>query len=260
MPNSSYPLDAYLIIDNNAIANLCEFFCDSYKHQIFPDMVKNVCEELTTIFNGLRRFALDGKLFTTKNVQAEFKPEKGEIQDYQGFDRGCCNQLKTLIQNEVIALDINNNIIPKLRGMSHAPAKFGEGLSRISDPDLSLVVLAMGIAKENNQRVYILTDEEDLKIFISWMKNRPEARALCPCCAKVDGLHSMMYMDIAHRQCAFSTLQISTMMTYLAMRQMRRTMLHGSTKGEMISNTFQIIYEAFQESGRIKQQIMGEQA
>ena len=43
MPGTGYPLEAYLIIDNNAIVALCEFYCDMHKHLPFPDMVNGVC-------------------------------------------------------------------------------------------------------------------------------------------------------------------------------------------------------------------------
>ena len=256
MPYSSYPLDAYLIIDNNAIVGLCEFFCDTHKKLPFTDMIQAACKELSDILTVLRRFALGNKLFTTKCVLDEFKPEFGEIQNYYGFDLNSCKHLKSHLHSEIEAANINMTAIAKLRAMQQTPGRFGTDLSRLSDPDLSLVILALGIAKESAQRVYVITDDEDLRIFISWMKPRSEVKSMCQHSDKVDGLHSMIYMDCVHRKCAFTTLQISTMLTFHSLRQMSRIMLSGTTKGEMITRTIQTIYESIRESGRIKQKIM----
>jgi hypothetical protein len=256
MPGTGYPLDAYLIIDNNAIVALCEFYCDMHKHLPFPDMVNGVCQEISNVITALRHFALGEKIFTTKCVQAEFKPERGVIASYNGFDQAQCNGLKSHIHNEIEALDVNMGIIPTLRSMQHAPSKFGSNLSRLSDEDLSLVILALGIANHRNERVYILTDEEDLRSFISWMKSRPEVMKICAHPRRVEGLHSMSYINSAHLQCSFSTEYIYRLFSYLSLNQMNRTMLQGTTKGGLISNTYQRVYEEISASGRIKQRAL----
>ena len=256
MPGSGYPLEAYLIIDNNVIVALCEFYCDMHKHLPFPDMVNAVCQEISNVITALRRFALGENIFTTKCVQAEFKPEYGVISGYNGFDQNHCNGLKSHVGGEIEALDVNMGAISKLRSMEHAPSRFGDGLSRISNEDLSLVILALGIANKFDERVYILTDEEDLRSFVSWMRCRPEAKQICAHPYQVEGLHSMSYINSAHLQCSFSTEFIYRLFGYLSLNQLNRTMLRGTKKGELITTTYRKVYEEISASTAIKQGVL----
>lgn len=256
MPDSSFPLDAYLVIDNNAIVGLSEFFCDAHKILTFPDMIQASCQDVTNAFNALRRFALGSKVFTTKCVCDEFKPEHSSIAERWDYDGRHCENFKIHVKAEVEAVDINMKAIEKLRCMGNAPRKFGERLSRLTDEDLSLVILALGIINEVNHRVYILTDEEDLRSFISWMKPKPEAISICANTHLLEGLHSMIYMDSAHRQCAFTTIQIYEMFVHHQQQQLKRMVLAGTTKLEMIEITYEEIRQAIRESGQIKIQNM----
>ena len=90
MPSTStmgYPLEAFLVIDNNAIVSLCEFYCDSFKGRSFPEIIQLTCNEVSVVFDTLRRFALGNKVYTTDCVLAEFKPEFGVIRNYAGFSQ-----------------------------------------------------------------------------------------------------------------------------------------------------------------------------
>lgn len=252
MPVTGYPLDAYLVIDNNALVSLCEYFCETNKHLPFEEMVRSVCQEVTGVLDKLRGYAVGNKLFTTGCVQQEFKPECGAIADYPGYAPKHCESLKAHIHREIEILDINMSFIARLRSMGSAPSRFGAGLCRLSDQDLSLVVLALGLAGKFNRRVYILTDEEDLRSFVSWMRARPEVKAICANPLQVEAIHSLTYLDNVHRCCAFTTLFIFQLLAFQLMRHLRRTMLQGTTKGEMITQTFQEMSDAVRASGKIK--------
>lgn len=257
MANNGIPLDAFLIVDNNAVVNLCNYYCDLHKDLPFTQMIRSSCEGVSSIFNGLRRFSIDNKIITTKCVQDEFKPERGTISRYPGFDIKQCNCLKNHIQQEIEAMDINMRAIARLRGMDQTPSRLGKNLDRLSDQDLSLVILALGICRNVGQRVYILTDEEDLRYFTSWMKTRPEVMEICASSYLVDGLHSMMYLDYIHRQCTFPTSFIQELFSFLLKEQLTRSMLYGTKKGEMITQTANNLYQLIQESSSIKQSLHG---
>lgn len=254
MTDSSLPLDAYVLIDTNAVVGLCDFHCDRQQELPFPAMIQAACKDIASAFDGLRRFAVDGKIFTTTCVHEEFKPENSDLSKRRDFDKSHCETLKTAVKEQVEPLDINMAAIQKLRKMSGAPKKFGDGLSRLSDPDLSLVILALGLIKEKNKRVYVLTDEEDLRSFISWAKTKPEIKEICPNSHLLEGLHSMIYMDNAHRHCAFATVQIYEMFAHYQQSQLKRMALAGTTKFGMIEVTYQQIKEAIRASGKIKQE------
>ncbi len=257
MMDTGFPLDAFLIIDNNAIVGLSEFFCDAHKRSPFPDMIQASCIDVTNAFAALRRFALGGKVFTTKCVCDEFKPERNPIiTEFRDYDVRHCEKFKTHVKSEIEAVDINMKAIEKLRSMEKAPSKFGEGLSRLSDEDLSLVILALGIINKTTSRVYVLTDEEDLRSFISWMKPRPETKKVCANSHLLEGLHSMIYIDSAHRKCAFTTIQVYEMFVHHQQQQLKRMALAGTTKLEMVEITYEQIKQAIRESGQIKLQNM----
>ncbi|MGE5221436.1 MAG: hypothetical protein ACM3PY_03305 [Omnitrophica WOR_2 bacterium] len=254
MPNMGYPLDAYLVIDNNAVVALCEFFCDAYKSLPFEKMVQSACQEVTKVFDKLRKYALGNKIFTTGCVQQEFKPERGVISGYPGYIQKHCERLKAHVYHEIEVLEVNMSYIAKLRGMASTPKRFGSGLCRLSDQDLSLVLLALGITAKFNQRVYILTDEEDLRSFVSWMKFRSEIKTICAYPQNIEALHSLIYLDSAHRNCTFPTDMIYKLFSYLLMGQAGRNMLFGTTKGEMITYTLRVIYDSIGASSEAKQQ------
>jgi len=253
MPTMGYPLDAFLLVDNNVVVSLYEFYCDAYKHRPFPEMIQLACHEVSAVFDKLRLFALGNKIFTTDCVQGEFLPERGTLSTYPGFVRKNCESLKAHLRGEIEAVRANLEEIHKLRAMRQAPSKFGIELKNLSDPDLSLVILALEMATRTNRRVYILTDEVDLRDFVSWMKSKPEVKAMCACPHQIDALHSMSYLDSAHRHCAFPTEQIYEMLSFLLLSQRERggTLL-DSTKGKMITYSLQSIYKAVRDSSAEK--------
>jgi len=254
MSNAGYPLDAYVIIDNNAIVGICEFCCSKYRDQLFPDVIKPACENIEAIFNAIRRFSIANKVFTTPYIYAEFKPEKGELANHRGFAQSDCEKIKKEVLNQIEVVEANMKDIKRIRGMAQTPRGWGENLSGISDPDLSLFLLALGIANDLNQRVYILTDEEKLRGFTSWSRTRPEVKEICKHPDKIEALHSMVYLDSVHRKCAITTDQITQMFGYRTYQQLTRKMIGGTTIGEMITITYGEIYQMINESSRIKQE------
>ena len=252
MPNAGFPLDAYVIIDNNAIIGISEFCCSAYRGQSFCDAVPLACKDIEDLFNSIRRFALNQKVFTTPCIRDEYKPELGDLSKHRGFQRIHCEQLKTHVLSQIEVVDVNMRTIDRLRGMPGIPRRLGVNLRALSDQDLSLVLLALGLAHNFNSRVYILVDEEDLRYFVSWMKTQRDIKTLCANPDKVEALHSMTYLDSVHRNCAITSQKMTSMFAFQSLNQMNRTMLGGTTKGEMITNTYRQIYQSIAESSAIK--------
>lgn len=257
MQNTGYPLDAYVIVDNNAIASISECCCSTYQAKDFCDAVPLACKDIGEIFTSIRRFALGQKVFTTPCIRDEFKPEKGDLSKHQGFQLCHCENLKAHVLSQVEVLDVNMKAIDRIRGMSQTPKGWGQNLSGISDPDLSLFLLALGMVNKLDQRVYILTDEEKLRGFTSWGKTRPEVKEICAHSEKVEALHSLVYLDSVHRKCAISTDQIFQMFGFRTNQQMARTFLGGTTMGEMITETYRGIYQMIIASSNIKRDMAG---
>ena len=252
MPYSSYPLDAFLIIDNSALVNLCEYYFDTHIDLPFEDMVQAACLEISDCFAILRGFSFDGKIHTTPWVLDEFKPEHGELSEYSGFEYKLCEPLKIKIRDELEQSDINMRAVERLRTLRLAHPRFGDELSRLSNPDLSLVILAMEIAGKTNQRVYILTDDEDLRYFVTFLKHQPDVSSMCSHPDVLNGMHSFIYWDLIHRNCAITTDQIQSMLVFLSITHATRSLLSGTMKGELVSETLKSIYYSVQESKAIK--------
>lgn len=248
-----FPLDAILIFDNNALVSLCDYCCDAHKHLPFKEMVDNACVDISNTMDVLRRFAINGRIYTTPMVHDEFKPERGTVSSHSGFDAAKCDCLKEHVKAELEVLEINPKSIGLLRGMEQAPKKFGEELSRISDCDLSLVILALGLARELKVRVYVLTDEEDLRDFVSWARTRPEAKKICPDSHKIESLHSLTYMDGVHRECSYTTEFILQRHNHLLINHLAREIIKETTKGESITETMKRIYQLIQQSKEDKE-------
>lgn len=254
---SGYPLEAVLIIDNNVLVSLCEFYCDENKSLNFNKLVAKTCEDISSDFYILKRFAHNELIYTTPLVHDEFKPERGIIATFPGYSEEQCCYLKEHVKGEVEVLDIKSGSIDILRNFEHTPRRFGENLTRISNPDLSLAILALGLARKINSRVYVLTDEEDLRFFISWMRTRPEAKRLCPNVHLIESLHSIAYFDSVHRECFFTTEYILQRQNHLLIRHLSREMLKGTSKGQMIAQTMKSQYDSIQKSGEFKRQRAG---
>lgn len=257
MPNAGFPLDAYVIIDNNAIVGISEFCCSAYQANDFSDAVPLACKDIEEIFNAIRRFAIGQKVFTTPCVRDEFKPEKGDLSKYRGFQQCYCDQLKKHTFSQIEVLDVNMKAINTLRGMQHIPGRLRENLGALSDQDLSLVILALGIAHKFNERVYILVDEEDLRYYVSWIRTNREIKDICANPLRVEALHSMTYLDSVHRNCAITSQRMNAMFGFQSYKQMKRTFLNGTSKGEMITNTYDLIYQSIMESNKIKIDLKG---
>src|SRR5271157_3581675 len=107
MSNAGYPLDAYVIVDNNAIVGISEFCCSAYQAQNFSDAVPLACKDIEEIFNAIRRFALGQKVYTTPYIRDEFKPENGDLSKHRGFQQCHCENLKAHVLSQIEALDVN---------------------------------------------------------------------------------------------------------------------------------------------------------
>jgi hypothetical protein len=252
MPNPGFPLDAYIVIDTNAIVGISEYCCSKYTGLVISELIENTSIEIDQMFSAIKRFAIKNRVFTTDCVLEEYKPENGYLKSYEGLQKCHCDHLKGKIQDHIEALKINMNSINLIRQMDKKPSRFGENLSGLSDPDLSLLVLALGIAKNFNERVYIISDEEKLRAFTSWSKSKSEIKELCPCSEKIEALHSMVYLDSVHRHCAITSQQINEIYNFYTLQQLKRKFLNQTTMGEMITDTYERIYHLINESSKIK--------
>jgi len=89
------------------------------------------------------------------------------------------------------------------------------------------------------------------------MKSKKEIKEICANPHEVEALHSMTYLDSVHRNCAITSQRMNAMFGFQSLKQMNRTMLGGTTKGEMITNTYRQIYQSIMESNAIKIELKG---
>lgn len=262
MDDFGFPIEAYIIIDNCAISSLCTYYCETNKKLSIHDMEKKVCEDLTVIFNAIRRNAISHKIITSQLVQAEFKPEKGNLPVPIVHLSHFCNILKSHIHNEIEVLEVTKKPIDRVRTITGFSPKFGVNLSRFSDSDLSLVILALGIIRKFNNLAYILTQDQDLLKFISCFNSVPNIGNIYTNSHKLHGLHCLGYLNRVHQECILPTELIKDLYSEFALREMNRVLnpkpgspdiyLPGSSKGGMILDSFNRLRDAINESRKIK--------
>ena len=252
MFNPGYPMDSFVIIDNNVIVSICDFCFNAYKSKNFSEVIQDACNDMEEIFNAIKRFSMNQQIYTTPCVMDEFKPENGSLSKHSGFKQLHCEALKRFILSQIECLEVNLGRIQRLRRMNQSPGRLGENLSRLSDQDLSLAILALGIAHKFNNLVYVLIDDEDLRYFISWMRSKSEIKEICDHPDKIEALHSLTYLDTVHRNCGISSQKMNEIFGFQTVKQLGRQMLNGTTKGEMISSTYDSLYQAMIKSSRIK--------
>ncbi|MFC2046371.1 hypothetical protein ACFLTC_02480 [Chloroflexota bacterium] len=134
-----------------------------------------------------------------------------------------------------------------MRRVPAAPRKL-VGPSGLSDNDLSLVVLGLHLI-DYGDPVYVLTNEQDLLSFIAWLRTRPEVRRRWGNLVAMQGLQSLHYLELIHRDCKIHTEQMQDMLSFFMFDHYNRTELAGTNKGNSI---FMQLLQMAQNGGRVK--------
>ncbi|MBC8446637.1 MAG: hypothetical protein H8D78_02710 [Chloroflexi bacterium] len=121
----------------------------------------------------------------------------------------------------------------------------------MSDNDLSLVVLGLHLIGHGDP-VYILTNDQDLLYFITWLRSRTEARQQWGNLVAMQGLQSLTYLELIHRDCKIQTKQMEDLINFYMVEHFNRRELAGTNKGNSILMQLIDTRDSLTESVRIK--------
>lgn len=243
----------YLIIDNCVLVMLNECFCDHHASQLPLQQVIPVVEEwIIKFLETLRKFTLDGFLHSTTCVADEFRPQAGRLAQRRGVSQNDFNRL----HNRVCAC-LHNTLadIPRsrsLRGLPQAPKSL-IGPGRLSDNDLSLIDLGLQLTA-HRQPVYILSNDQDLIDFVSWLRTKKAffQEPIRP--ALLQAWRSLTYFELVHRSCNIQTEPMRELLHFALRDHYARVDLVGTAKGHSIFQSLVDINDQFSRSIELKQQ------
>lgn len=251
MASTTVPLHAHLVVDNCVLVMLHEYYCDRNSRRCpLPQLIRAIEQWMTDQLGLLRGLAPDGQLHSTDRVADEFLPGAGRLAQVRGIGPSECRRLAGRVRALLHCSSVGTNDISVLRGLPAAPQKL-VGPRGLSDADLSLVVAALQLTAQGNP-VYVLTNDQDLLSFISWLRPNREARQRWADIGELQGLHGLTYLDLVHRSCRISTDQMQDLVLFCLAEHYSRTDIAGTNKGNSI--LFQLLgaQKGLTESALIK--------
>ncbi len=241
-------LEACLIVDNNVLSMLSHYFCERKLAQIPGNARLNAYKGwMRDQVSLLQQFTPDKVVHCTDCVAQEFAPSGTFFAQLKPHEhQGLKNYVKSLVNQHVA----NMQDVHYLRGLSGAPKKL-VGAGGVSDNDLSLVVRGLEMTSVG-QRIYILSNEEDLRNFITWIRTNQQVNQRWPGVKNIEGLHSLTYFESIHRHCAMKTEEMEDLLHFVMFDHYNRVQLAGTQKGNSLVTQMLAVMRNLRESAEIK--------
>jgi len=252
MSDLELPLEGYMVLDNSGMVMLCEYCCDRWSGRQLPDqLISTTIQFITDMLKQVQYFTPDGRVYCTDCVVGEFKPEAGRLHQVRGATRAHCQRL----QREVCAMlhqaCVEPGEIEFVRSLPNAPKKL-VGPTGLSDNDFSLVALGAQLAARGN-RVYVLSNDQDLGDFITWMRTQAAARAHWAGVGMLQGLMALTYLEMVHRTCRIETDLMHDLIQFALADHYQRAPLVGTPKGISITQRLLEVSGSLVQSVKVKQ-------
>ncbi len=251
MPTSRIPLQAHLVVDNCVLVMLNEYFCERQAMRLGPArLIPSLTQWMTDQLDILKQFTPDGLVHCTDCVAGEFHPGAGRLSRVRGIGRPECRALANSVCSNLRQTGVGMHEVAFLRGLPAAPRKL-VGAGGLSDNDLSLVILGLQLTAHNCP-VYVLTNDQDLLSFITWLRSKPEVRNQWGNARLLQGLQSLTYLELIHRDCGIQTEQMEGLINFYMIEHYNRKDLAGTVKGNSIFLQLINVHNSLTESVRIK--------
>ena len=260
MPIPTLTNKAYLVIDNCVLSMLTDCYCDSRSDLSGAHLLRETQQWLLEQLNILISFTNDNLLHTTQSVSLEYLPQNGILGtrrvDTQGI-RGLVNQVRGRFE----LLEAGSDTVRYLRELPNAPKRLINPTTGLSEADLSLVHLGLHLTRHGS-KVVILSNDQDLLQFASWVRTQISLRKNPINPLQMDGLSCLVYLDLIHRSCEITSDQMSQFIAYMIKETGRRmaennAMALHPQKGARILEQIAQIQQAFSKSVQIKAQHQG---
>lgn len=250
MITNGLPLSASLIIDNCVLSLLCDYCADRAtgigRNQMFPHMI----EWLSGQLSNLRSFTPDGMIHSSIAVSDELGGYTGKLSEELNQSHTDCQRFVDAIKDEINSVAVSDEDIAIIRGLPAFPVKYFSK-NQLGDADISLAVLALKLAA-GSDRVFILTNDQQLLRFMSWLKTKREARENWGDPRQVEGIHSLTYLENIHRHCTISTEEMEQILQYAFKAHYSKEILVATNKGSYILNSLLAVQSSLIESVKIK--------
>ena len=198
----------------------------------------------------MRGFTPDGQIHCTDCVADEFRPAPVLAELPQNVQRSEYLSLKKHVCSLLFQVGVDASDITFLRQLPTAPRRL-VGPSGLSNNDLSLVVLGIQLTAHAN-RVYLLTNDQDLLSFVSWLRAKPEVRARWGNMRLLQGLHGLAYLETIHRGCDITTDLMGSLIQFAIAEHYSRAELVGTQKGTSILHQLLQVNACLMQSVAIK--------
>ena len=255
MPVKEITEKTHLVMDNSVLSMLTEWYSRENRGLSGANLLDQTHKWLHEQIDLFQSYTVDGVLHTSTAVSAEYIPwhescqlrQRGnEASKIQLMAKSVCSKFKTH--------DVDITHTTALRSLPAINPKLARNLS---DPDLSLVHLGLSLSS-SGQKVYILTNDQDLLSYISWARTQKSLIKDTVSPNNLEGLSGITFMDLVHRGCKISSDQMMKMVGYVindANERMQRNdiMALGKEKGtKIIANATTMMSTTLLESIKLK--------
>lgn len=212
MPITTIERPSHLIVDNSVLSMLTDCYCTSNVGIPAAQLLNQAHQWLSDQLANLRATAIKNVLHTSDLVSAEYKPEKG----YLGSRGLPANQIAAMangVRGQIRVLTVDNNAVQTLRSLPGVNKRFANPKEGLSDCDLSLVQLGLHLTQQN-QPVVILSNDQDLLDFVSWIRTQKSLRIDPVNPLLLESETGLGYMELIHRGCQISSTQMNQMINF----------------------------------------------
>jgi hypothetical protein len=250
----------YLVIDNSVLSMITEWYCYENHGLSCQALLEQTHQLIHNQIEVFQLFAVDGVLHTSTSVSDEYKPwhENGGLRK-RGIE---ILKIQTMAKNICSKFSTHEVDTPKTNFLRTLPTVDPRLVKKLTDQDLSLVHVGLSLSC-SNQKVYILTNDQDLLSYISWARTQKSLRNGVINPQLLQGLSGITFMDLVHRQCFISSDQMLKMIGYLICETNDRMLQNdpmalGKEKGtKIITDATKMLGSALLESMKIKLQKQG---
>jgi len=199
-------------MDNSVLSMMTEWYCQENRGLAGSNLLDQTHNWLQQQVELFQSYTVDGMLHTSALVSAEYRPwhescelrKRGvEIPKIQAMANGICSRFHT---HEVAA--------PHIQPLRTLPAINPSLVKKLTDQDLSLVNVGLTLCC-SGQKVFILTNDQDLLLYISWARTQRSLRTEKSNPQLIEGLSGLTYMDLIHRGCKITSAQMMKMIGYV---------------------------------------------
>lgn len=252
MPITKAERCAYLIIDNSVLCLLTECFCSEHAtHYPGANLVQQLQADLEHNLTTLKEFALDGQLYCTPEVMAEYIPAAGRLGAQRGVTREHIGTMVNQVKAHLVEQRVSIEDAANMRNLPAAPKKLVNPVEGLKDNDLSLVLLGLELT-QHGQPVNVLSNDQDLLDFTTWIRTKTEVRTGNRAPLLLQGVRGLTFLELVHRSCLISTEKMNQILKFSM--QDTFTRLAGTEKGKRIFSQLIQIQTNMVESVKIKQQ------